>query len=80
MQDLGKPTELAIEAVLLQTFVDKVIPDIGLVITLYTLLDVGTGTVYHSDGGAHYKVRFQLVVFRPFVDEILRGTVKDMDE
>lgn len=65
---------------LLETFLDKVIPDVGLVVTLYDVLDVGQGTVYHSNGGAHYKVRFSVVAFRPFIGEVLTGVIKDMDE
>lgn len=79
-QDLGKPTELAIAHVLEQNYVDKVIHDVGLVITLYDVLKVGEGAVFHSDGGVHYKVVFRIVVFRPFPGELLVGVVKQMDE
>ena len=54
-QDLGKPAEAAITAALEKTFLDKVISGLGLVVTLYDILSIGDGYVYHSDGGAHYK-------------------------
>ena len=54
-QDLGKPPEAAITASLEKTFIDTVINGLGLVVTLYDLLSIGDGFVYHSDGGAHYK-------------------------
>ena len=65
-------------AVLGATFVDKVVGGLGLVVTLFDLLDVGPGHVLHSDGGAHHTVRFRVVVFRPSVDELLVGRVKRM--
>lgn len=77
---LGKPTEQAIAHVLSQTFIDRVIQDVGLIVTLYDILKVGEGAVYHSDGGAHYKVTFRVVVFKPFPGEMLIGNVKDMSE
>ena len=79
MQDLGKPTEQAIEAALEQAFIDKVISGVGLVVTLYNLVEVGDGKVYHSDGGTHYHVLFEVVAFRPFTGELLTGVVKEMD-
>lgn len=41
---------------------------------------IGGGAVYHSDGGAHYKVRFRAVVFRPHPGEVLVGSVEAHDE
>ncbi|KAL4451781.1 hypothetical protein ABPG75_007443 [Micractinium tetrahymenae] len=77
-QDLGKPAEMAITTAIERTFLDKVIAGLGLVVTLYDILSIGDGYVYHSDGGAHYKVSFRVVVFRPFTDELLVGKVHRM--
>lgn len=33
-----------------------------------------------GDGGAHHQVLFQCVVFRPFVEEVLVGTVSECNE
>ncbi len=80
MQELGRPAEVAITAVLEKTFIDKVITDLGLVVTIYDVLEVDGGFVYHSDGGAHYRVKFRVVVFRPFAEEMIVGRVSRMDE
>ncbi|PSC70715.1 DNA-directed RNA polymerase III subunit RPC8 [Micractinium conductrix] len=77
-QDLGKPAEAAITAAIERTFLDKVVQGLGLVFTLYDLLSIGDGYVYPSDGGAHYKVSFRVVVFRPFQEELLVGKVHRM--
>jgi DNA-directed RNA polymerase subunit E'/Rpb7 len=33
------------------------------------------GHVYPNDGAAYFKARFRLVIFRPFVGEVLVGTL-----
>jgi len=60
-------------------YTNKVIPDVGLGVCLYDVTEMSDGIVYPSDGCAHYKVGFRLVVFRPFVGEVLVGTVKSCD-
>ena len=79
-QDLGKPTLVAISQALEQVYIDKVIHDLRLVVTLYDVVHIGEGSIFHSEGGVHYKVEFRLVVFRPFQDELLVGRIKQMNE
>jgi hypothetical protein len=55
VQDLGKPAEAAITSALEKSFLDRVVPNLGLVVTLYDILSIGDGYVYPSDGGAHYR-------------------------
>ena len=45
----------AVESSLVASFLDKVVSGLGLVVTLYDILSIGDGHVYHSDGGAHYR-------------------------
>jgi hypothetical protein len=46
---------VAITAALEKNFLDKAVDGLGLVVTLYDILSIGDGYVYHSDGGAHYR-------------------------
>ncbi len=78
-QDLALPAREAVAAALRAAFVDKVVHGTGLVVSLYDLLEVEGGTVYPSDGGAHYTATFRAVVFRPFVGEVLEGRVRAQD-
>lgn len=79
-QNLSQPTDRAIVLALETIFVHRVIPEVGLVISLYDISSIGEGAVYHSDGAPHYKVAFRAIVFRPFSGELLIGTIKDMNE
>lgn len=56
-------------------FVTKVLPDVGLCVSFYDFLDLGDPYIYPSEGSAHHLVRFRMVVFRPFVGEILTGKI-----
>jgi len=54
-------------------FANKVLADVGLCICFYDFVEVGDPYVYPGEGSAHQRVKFRLVVFRPFVGEILVG-------
>jgi DNA-directed RNA polymerase III subunit RPC8 len=62
------------EAVLLDQidikFANKVLVDVGLCITLFDFLEVGDPYIYPAEGSAHQRVKFRMVVFRPFVGEV----------
>ena len=58
---------------------DKVVPEVGLVVTLYDLLKIGPGQLFPSDPAAHFQADFRLVVFCPFPDEVLTATLIKAD-
>lgn len=72
-EQLGKPLPTTIKAALSSSFIDKVVPDLGLVICVYDIEKFEGGQIYPSDGAAHYEVTFRLVVFIPFVGEVIQG-------
>ena len=49
--------------------------EVGLCICFYDFLDVGDPYVYPAEGCCHQQVRFRLVVFRPFVGEVITAKV-----
>ena len=72
---LGVSPVSAVENQIQQLFFDKVIPDAGLVVSLYDVTSITGGDVHTGDGGAHFTVQFRLVVFRPFKGEVLLGHI-----
>jgi DNA-directed RNA polymerase III subunit RPC8 len=78
-QDLSRTPEDAVTAVIEQQYLDKVIPNLGLVVTVYDVLSIEGGLVYPNNGAAFFDVTFRLVVFRPFVGEVLVGRLKSCD-
>lgn len=74
--DLTKAPLDAVTDVLQSRFLDKVIPGLGLVITVYDVTSIEGGFVYPNDGAAYFKTLFRLVIFRPFIGEVLVGKLK----
>ena len=79
-QHLDKEPLTAIVAELEELYVDKVITDLGLVVTLYEVNSIKGGIIYAGDGAAHYEVEFRMVVFSPLVNEILVGKVYSLTD
>mmetsp|Transcript_8658 Transcript_8658/g.14927 ORF Transcript_8658/g.14927 Transcript_8658/m.14927 type:complete len:213 (-) Transcript_8658:614-1252(-) len=75
-QDLHKSPQEAVTEVIEQRYIDRVLPELGLVVTLYDIQGIEGGFIYPNDGAAFFKVRFRLVVFRPFRGEVLIGRLK----
>eukprot|EP00470_Lotharella_oceanica_P001280 CAMPEP_0170169386 /NCGR_PEP_ID=MMETSP0040_2-20121228/2309_1 /TAXON_ID=641309 /ORGANISM="Lotharella oceanica, Strain CCMP622" /LENGTH=214 /DNA_ID=CAMNT_0010408105 /DNA_START=66 /DNA_END=710 /DNA_ORIENTATION=+ len=61
-------------------YANKVIPDLGLCIALRAIDHVGDPKYVAGTTGMHVKVRFRLIVFRPFAQEVLTGVVLDSDK
>ena len=80
------PTDLslspleAVTAVIEQRFVDKVVSQIGLVVTLREIQSIEGGFVYPNDGAAYFRVKFSLITFRPFIGEIIVGKLKSCNK
>lgn len=78
---LNQPTLTSITAEIEKRYPNRIIVDVGLVVTLYNeVLSIGDGILACGDGGAHHECVFRLVVFRPFVEEVLVGTVEESNE
>ncbi|KAL3794660.1 hypothetical protein HJC23_010088 [Cyclotella cryptica] len=78
---LSQPTLTSIQTEIEKRYPNKIIIDVGLVLCPYgPPVKVGDGVLVPGDGGAHHQVLFQCVVFRPFVEEVLVGTVTECNE
>jgi len=79
-QMLDVPLLEAISGELQKLFVDKVIKDLGLCVSVYDIQALEGGFVFAGDGAPTYTVNFRLVMFRPFVGEVLVGKLKKSDK
>ncbi|KAG2260223.1 hypothetical protein Bca52824_079517 [Brassica carinata] len=75
---LKLPLEVAIKKVLQKLFLDKVL-SIGLCVSIYDIKSAEGGFVLPGDGAPTYKVVFIIVVFRPFVGEVIAARFKESD-
>jgi len=67
----------AIEQELNQKYANKVVLNVGLCIALWDLTNREDSYILPGDGASHTKVSFRCAVFRPFMDEILVGKIKN---
>ena len=54
--------------------------DLGIVIDISRIKDIGEGIIIPGDGAAYYDVSFELLTFRPEMQEIVFGKIKDIAE
>ncbi|KAI8376304.1 DNA-directed RNA polymerase III subunit RPC8-like protein [Radiomyces spectabilis] len=74
--DFRKDNHIAITDVLNEKYANKIVQEVGLCICVYDILHASDGFILYGDGCSYIKVLFRVVVFRPFVGEILTGKIK----
>ncbi|XP_078182445.1 RNA polymerase Rpb7 N-terminal domain-containing protein [Carex rostrata] len=77
---LRPPLLDAIRGELEKLYLDKVIANLGLCISVYDIQSVEGGFIFPGDGCATYQVSCRLVMFRPFVGEVIVGKIESCDE
>eukprot|EP00002_Diphylleia_rotans_P003167 TRINITY_DN12135_c0_g1_i1.p1 TRINITY_DN12135_c0_g1~~TRINITY_DN12135_c0_g1_i1.p1 ORF type:complete len:204 (+),score=40.48 TRINITY_DN12135_c0_g1_i1:95-706(+) len=58
---------------------NKILPNVGLCISMYDIVEFGDPIIYPSHGYAYVKIHMRWIVFRPFVGEIIVGRVKSCE-
>jgi len=79
-QSLSIPLQDAVTQEIASLYFDKVLKDLGLCVTLYDIKNIDGGFVFPGDGAPHFTVDFRLIMFRPFVGEVLLAKLKRCDK
>lgn len=74
---LSLPIDEAVKGELERLFLDKVIANLGLCVSIYDIKSIEGGFIFPSDGAATYTVVFRLIMFRPSVGEIIVAKLKE---
>ena len=53
-------------------------PNLGVVIDVSSVKNIGEGIIIPGDGASYYDTTFELLVFQPELQEILPGKIKDI--
>lgn len=77
--DLSRSPTDAVSVVLDSSYIDHVVPDVGLFVTIYDILSIEGGFIYPSEGSSTFEVKFRAVVFRPLAGEIIVGKLIKSD-
>lgn len=74
----GLATKDAVEKQLNESYVDNVTKDLGMVITVLGVDNVGDGVIIPGDGATYYKSRFRVLTWKPELHELVFGTVEEI--
>lgn len=54
--------------------------EIGAVIAVTDILEIGDGVIIPGDGAAYYNTKFKIITFRPELQELVLGKINDITE
>ena len=74
----GLNTIEAVEKQLEETYENYYEKELGKVVSVYKILDVGEGIIIPGDGAAYYKSRFKLIVWKPELQELVYGIISEI--
>jgi len=74
----GLATIDAVRQQLIDTYADYISRDIGKVVEVVDVLEVGEGIIIPGDGAAYYKSRFKLLVWKPELQELVYGVIAEI--
>ncbi len=74
----GLATKDAVSEQLQESYVRTMHKELGFVISVIGVADVGEGVIIPGDGAAYYKSKFTVLVWRPELHELVPGTIKEI--
>ena len=78
--DFNRDTKEAILQRLNEQFSNFVSKDIGLVIGVTEVLEIGDGILIPGDGGAYHDTRAKIISFKPELEEVIHGEISGIAE
>lgn len=74
----GLPTTEAVDKQLRETYADYYDKELGKVVTVIEVVEVGEGVIIPGDGAAYYNSKFKLLAWKPELQEIIYGTISEI--
>ncbi len=76
----GFPTEKAIKESLQERFDGYISKELGVVVGVTSIDEVGEGVVISGDGAAYYMTEFSVLSFKPELGEVILGKISDITD
>lgn len=73
-----KPIKEAVLTEIKKQYEGYISKDIGIVVAISDVNDIGDGIIIPGDGALHYEAQFELYNYKPEMQEIVLGQVKDI--
>ncbi|MEK6852621.1 MAG: DNA-directed RNA polymerase [Nanoarchaeota archaeon] len=77
-QLFGEDVKEAIIKELKEKYANFINLELGVIITVIDVLEVGEGVIIPGDGAAYYDTTFKLLVFRPELHEVVFGRISEI--
>jgi DNA-directed RNA polymerase subunit E' len=74
----GLPTIESVEQQLKESYADFYDKEVGKVIAIIEVIEVGEGVIIPGDGAAYYRSRFKLLVWKPELQELVYGIISEI--
>jgi len=74
----GLETIEAVKQQLKESYANHVDKELGAVISVIDVLEVGEGIIIPGDGAAYYKSRFKLLTWKPELQEVCFGIISEI--
>jgi DNA-directed RNA polymerase subunit E' len=74
----GIPTIEAVEKQLHETYADYYDKELGKVVAVIDVLNVGEGVIIPGDGAVYYVSRFKILTWKPELHELVYGTISEI--
>ncbi len=74
----GLPTIEAVDKQLRETYADYYDKELGRVVAVIDVVEVGQGVIIPGDGAAYYNSKFKLLVWKPELQELVYGTISEI--
>ena len=74
----GLPTAEAVEKQLKETYSEYYDKELGKVVSVIEILEVGEGVIIPGDGAAYYNSKFKLLTWKPELQELVYGIISEI--
>ena len=76
----GLPTAEAVDQQLRETYESYYDKELGRVVEVIEVINVGEGVIIPGDGAAYYKSTFKLLVWKPELQEVVFGIISEITD
>jgi len=74
----GLPTDQSVREQLDETYAEYYSKELGQVVAVVDVLEIGGGVIIPGDGAAYYKSKFKLLVWKPELQEVVYGKIEEI--
>jgi len=78
--DFNKNIEQVAEQILQKKYSGMIDKEAGVIVKVYSVRDISDGMIYPGDPSTHHEVKFDMLSYMPYVDEVVIGEVSEIAE